>query len=57
MITMERLLAILVKKGVIDLLEVRNGDNDLKSFQDAIRTIRTSITIERCTRDCVMAIT
>jgi twitching motility protein PilT len=37
MITMERHLAELVKKGTIDLLEAQKWANDLKSFQDAMR--------------------
>lgn len=37
MITMERHLALLVKKGVVDLLEAQKWANDLKSFQDAMK--------------------
>lgn len=36
MITIERHLAILVKRGQIDLLEAQKWCNDLKSFQDAM---------------------
>lgn len=38
MITIERHLAILVKRGEIDLLEARKWANDLKSFQDAMNS-------------------
>lgn len=37
MITLERHLAILVKKGQVDLLEAQKWANDIKSFQDAIK--------------------
>jgi hypothetical protein len=38
MITFERHLAILVKRGIVDLLEAQKWANDLKSFQDALKT-------------------
>ena len=38
MITMERHLAALVKTGKVDLLEAQKWANDLKSFQDAMKT-------------------
>ena len=38
MITFERHLAILVKHGVVDLLEAQKWTNDMKSFQDALKT-------------------
>jgi twitching motility protein PilT len=38
MITFERHLAILVKRGVVDLLEAQKWTNDMKSFQDALKT-------------------
>ena len=38
MITFERHLAILVKRGVVDLLEAQKWANDMKSFQDALKT-------------------
>ena len=36
MITMERHLSILVKRGLIDLFEAQKWANDMKSFQDAM---------------------
>jgi Tfp pilus assembly pilus retraction ATPase PilT len=45
MITMERHLAILVKRGQIDLLEAQKWANDLKSFQDAMKN-DTDIEVE-----------
>ena len=38
MITMERHLAILVKNGAVELLEAQKWANDMKSFQDAMKT-------------------
>ncbi len=38
MITFERHLAILVKRGLVDLLEAQKWANDMKSFQDALKT-------------------
>ncbi|MGH2272027.1 type IV pilus twitching motility protein PilT [Anaerohalosphaeraceae bacterium U12dextr] len=38
MITMERHLALLVKRGVVDLREAQKWANDLKSFQDAMNS-------------------
>jgi twitching motility protein PilT len=38
MITFERHLAILVKRGDVDLLEAQKWTNDMKSFQDALKT-------------------
>jgi len=38
MITFERHLAMLVKRGQVDLLEAQKWTNDLKSFQDAMKT-------------------
>ncbi|NLW83554.1 MAG: PilT/PilU family type 4a pilus ATPase [Phycisphaerae bacterium] len=38
MITFERHLAILVKRGVVDLLEAQKWASDMKSFQDALKT-------------------
>ena len=38
MITFERHLAILVKHGEVDLLEAQKWTNDLKSFQDALKS-------------------
>ncbi len=37
MITLERHLARLVKKGDVDLLEAQKWANDIKSFQDAMK--------------------
>jgi twitching motility protein PilT len=37
MITMERHLAALVKRGEIELLEAQKWTNDMKSFQDAMK--------------------
>lgn len=37
MITFERHLAILVKRGVVDLLEAQKWASDMKSFQDALK--------------------
>ena len=36
MVTMERHLAALVKRGVVDLREAQKWANDLKCFQDAM---------------------
>jgi len=38
MITMERHLAMLVKHDEIDLLEAQKWTNDMKSFQDAMKS-------------------
>lgn len=38
MVTFERHLAILVKRGVVDLLEAQKWAGDMKSFQDALKT-------------------
>lgn len=38
MITFERHLAMLVKSGVVDLIEAQKWAGDLKSFQDALRS-------------------
>jgi twitching motility protein PilT len=38
MITMERHLALLVKRGIVDLREAQKWANDLKSFQDAMNS-------------------
>ncbi|MEN6308164.1 MAG: PilT/PilU family type 4a pilus ATPase [Anaerohalosphaeraceae bacterium] len=38
MVTMERHLALLVKRGVVDLREAQKWANDLKSFQDAMNS-------------------
>ena len=38
MLTFERHLAILVKRGVVDLLEAQKWAGDMKSFQDALKT-------------------
>ncbi|MBN2512983.1 MAG: PilT/PilU family type 4a pilus ATPase [Sedimentisphaerales bacterium] len=38
MVTMERHLALLVKRGIVDLREAQKWANDLKSFQDAMNS-------------------
>ncbi len=38
MVTMERHLASLVKRGTVDLREAQKWANDLKSFQDAMNS-------------------
>ncbi len=38
MVTMERHLALLVKRGIVDLREAQKWANDIKSFQDAMNS-------------------